>query len=445
MVNIKVDTNKKIKNIKPMHAVGQPPIDIGLNQLETDMLHYLKEANIPYARMHDVGGTFGKNLFVDVPNLFRDFDADENDPDSYDFIFTDKLFEAMMEYGVEPYFRLGVTIENCHGIKAYRIFPPKDPYKWARVCEHIVRHYNEGWANGYHFNIKYWEIWNEPDGDRAAENNDMWRGTAEQYYDLYAATAKRLKECFGDSIKVGGYGSRGLYLGFMRYHEKYSKPHELASWELNEHYHLAFFRGFVERIKRDNIPLDFFSHHSYLPVIWTEQVQKYCEELFDEYGLNDVEIHINEWNTIKKREDRGSSKIAAESAAMMIAMHRTRLQMLCYYDARFNTSMYAGLFNPLTAEPFCTLYSFAAFGELYRLGDEISVEGDGDGLYALAATNGDEKGILITNIGDTKSVTTNLEEGYTVYKIDSDHHMTPVELDYNCLEIAKYQTLFLKK
>ena len=130
---------------------------------------------------------------------------------------------------------------------------------------------------------------------------------------------------------------------------------------------------------------------------------------------------------------------------MMIAMHRTRLQMLCYYDARFNTSMYAGLFNPLTAEPFCTLYSFAAFGELYRLGDEISVEGDGDGLYALAATNGDEKGILITNIGDTKSVTTNLEEGYTVYKIDSDHHMTPVELDYNCLEIAKYQTLFLKK
>lgn len=224
-MNLQFYFEKKTGKIKPMHAVGQPPTDIGLNEIDSSMLRYLKEANIPYSRMHDVGGTFGRNLFVDVPNLFRDFDADENDPESYDFIFTDKLFEALMEYGVEPYFRLGVTIENCHGIKAYRIFPPKDFAKWARICEHIVKHYNEGWANGYHFNIKYWEIWNEPDGDRIVENNDMWRGTAEQFYDLYAVTAKHLKEVFGDSIKIGGYGSRGLYLGFMQFEEKYTSPH----------------------------------------------------------------------------------------------------------------------------------------------------------------------------------------------------------------------------
>ena len=28
----------------------------------------------------------------------------------------------------------------------------------------VIKHYNSGWANGYHYNIKYWEIWNEPDG-----------------------------------------------------------------------------------------------------------------------------------------------------------------------------------------------------------------------------------------------------------------------------------------
>lgn len=443
-MNLQFYFEKKTGKIKPMHAVGQPPTDIGLNEIDSSMLRYLKEANIPYSRMHDVGGTFGRNLFVDVPNLFRDFDADENDPESYDFIFTDKLFEALMEYGVEPYFRLGVTIENCHGIKAYRIFPPKDFAKWARICEHIVKHYNEGWANGYHFNIKYWEIWNEPDGDRIVENNDMWRGTAEQFYDLYAVTAKHLKEVFGDSIKIGGYGSRGLYLGFMQFEEKYTSPHELANWEKNEYYHLEFFRGFVERIKKDNVPFDFFSHHSYLDVGRTERVQRYCEALLEEYGLRDVEIHLNEWNTVKKRETRGSSQSAAESAAMMISMQRTKMQVMCYYDARFNTSMYAGLFNPLTAKPFCTFYSFAAFGELYRLGAEVQVEGWGDGLYALAATNGEEKGILITNIGETKSVTTNLENGYTVYKIDFDNHMTPVELNYNDFEIAKFATLFLK-
>ena len=444
-VKLEFSFDKKMGRIKPMHAVGQPPTDIGLNEIDSSMLHFLQEANIPYSRMHDVGGTFGKNLFVDVPNLFRDFDADENDPDSYDFIFTDKLFEALMEYGVEPYFRLGVTIENCHGIKAYRIFPPKDFAKWARVCEHIVRHYNEGWANGYHFNIKYWEIWNEPDADFVIEDNDMWRGTKEQFYDLYAVTAKHLKECFGDSIKVGGYGCRGLYLGFMRYHEKYSKPHELKPWEIREHYHVEFLKGLLERIKKENIPFDFFSHHSYLSVKLTEQVQRYCEELLDECGFGDVEIHLNEWNTVKSREMRGSSQSAADSAAMMISMQHTRLEMLCYYDARFNTSMYAGLFNPLTAEPFCTLYSFAAFGELYRMGEEIAVEGADDGLYALAAMGGEERGVLITNIGEAKTVTTDLEEGYTVYRIDFEHHMTPVELDYNDFEIAQYETLFLKK
>ena len=44
------------------------------------MMHYLKEAGIPYSRLHDVGGWLGGGLYVDIPNLFPDFDADENDP-----------------------------------------------------------------------------------------------------------------------------------------------------------------------------------------------------------------------------------------------------------------------------------------------------------------------------------------------------------------------------
>ena len=79
-----------------MHAVGQPPMGIGDDGVHGGMMRYLKEANIPYCRMHDVGeGFFGENLYVDVPNLFRDFDADENDPAAYDFAFTDNLFAIM--------------------------------------------------------------------------------------------------------------------------------------------------------------------------------------------------------------------------------------------------------------------------------------------------------------------------------------------------------------
>ena len=67
--------------------------------------------------------------------------------------------------------------------------PPEDAAKWARICANIVRHYNEGWADGFHYGITYWEIWNEPDNEESIELNNMWKGTKEQYYDLYAATA----------------------------------------------------------------------------------------------------------------------------------------------------------------------------------------------------------------------------------------------------------------
>ena len=45
--------------IKPMHAVGRPPTWISDDGINDSMLHYLAEANIPYSRMHDVGGHFG--------------------------------------------------------------------------------------------------------------------------------------------------------------------------------------------------------------------------------------------------------------------------------------------------------------------------------------------------------------------------------------------------
>ena len=135
-MKLTVDFSKALGKIKAMHAVGQPPF-LGMT---FDNFKYLSAAHIPYSRLHDVGGAYGKGVFVDIPNLFRDFDADENDPGSYDFAFTDALLGALMEYGVKPFFRLGVTIENFRNIRAYRIYPPKDFAKWARICEHVIRH-----------------------------------------------------------------------------------------------------------------------------------------------------------------------------------------------------------------------------------------------------------------------------------------------------------------
>ncbi len=105
---VKVDFAQTVGPVRPIHGVGQPPMIGALKNWS--MMHYLKEAGIPYSRLHDVGGWLGGGLYVDIPNLFPDFDADENDPANYRFAFTDSLLKALEANGVEPFFRLGVTI-----------------------------------------------------------------------------------------------------------------------------------------------------------------------------------------------------------------------------------------------------------------------------------------------------------------------------------------------
>ena len=122
MNHITIDFDRSVGAVKRMHAVNNVryvPIDT-LGGLER-----LAEANIPYSRLHDTGGLFGGSRYVDIVNVFPNFDADENDPASYDFAFTDVLLSSMCEKGIKPFYRLGTTIENYHNIKAYNILPAK--------------------------------------------------------------------------------------------------------------------------------------------------------------------------------------------------------------------------------------------------------------------------------------------------------------------------------
>jgi len=435
-MKLSVNFEKALGSIKPMHAVGQPPF-LGM---DFSYFRYLKAANIPYSRLHDVGGAYGKNIFVDIPNIFRDFDADENDEASYDFAFTDILLDELMKAGAKPYFRLGVTIENYAKIRAYRVYPPKDFHKWARIAEHIIRHYNEGWANGFRYDIEYWEIWNEPDSG-PGDVSQMWFGTMEQYFDLYKITAKHLKDTFGDSIKVGGYAACGLYA--MRNGALEAEDKEALSYhEKRTLYWHKFFHAFFEMLKTDRPPMDFFSYHSYDTVENTLFYQDYIEKKLEEAGYGHVEIHNNEWNTHHEVETMGTAAAAAHTAAMMCALQDTKLSMLMYYDARIGASLYSGMFDPRWRRPFVTYDAFLAFGTLYALGTQAEVKGAEDGLYATAATDGKENAILLANIGEAKEVSLNLSGKYYAYAALDDTRMKPVELDPSCFTVEKETFVF---
>ena len=407
-MNITADFNVITGRVKPMHGIGQPPT-IGQS---TAMFHYLRDAGIPYSRLHDVGGRLGGGVYVDIPNIFRDFDADENDPNSYDFVFTDWLMEQLIRQDCEPFFRLGVTIENAHMMKSYNIYPPKDPHKWARICEHIIRHYNQGWANGYRWGIEYWEIWNEPDDCWKEETSAMWKGTKEQYFELYSITANHLKKCFGSTIRVGGYASCGFYAMDSDPDYDGMGGREAAKFE---EFFIQFFREFLLYISSEEhrAPLDFFSWHTYADVKTAIRHAQYCRRVLDNFGFTNTEDILNEWNTTHDRYGRSTLLAAARVLAMMIAMQKQSPSMLCFYDGRLGPSEYGGLFNPDTWEPYPAYYAMKAFNDAYRLGFAGDAVSDNEDVYVMAAAdrgvNGGKAVLLIANLsGKDQNVTLDL-------------------------------------
>ncbi|MBQ4268570.1 MAG: hypothetical protein IJB97_02845 [Clostridia bacterium] len=398
MVNISIDTKKVVKGMKAMHAGGQPPLG-GANQ--TEYIHYITEAGIPFSRLHDVGGYFGGGRYVDIPNVFRNFDADENDPDSYDFAFTDFLLKVLVDANVEPYYRLGITIENFVNIKAYHTAPPKDYHKWARICEHVIRHYTEGWANGFYYNIRYWEIWNEPEGVPVEHGDEkaMWSGTAEQFFELYDVAAKHLKACF-PHIKIGGYGSVG-FNAVAPLETIDPETHQKVTVEPNaaEKWWLQFFYDFFAYIKERNTPIDFFSWHSYNTAWRIAKMDAWLHETLQEMGYGDIETHLNEWNPCYHNT---LHKNAAMIAATMIALQHGHTDVCCIYDMKTTSGPWAPLFDLNTHKPKHGYYSMVAFNTLYQLKNQVQTTCDEEKLYVLGASDGNRHAMMIANVSGAR-------------------------------------------
>jgi len=415
MAVIKVDFSKRIGTVKPLHGVGQAPFTM----TDYSMIRYLKEAGVPFSRLHDVGGAFGGNVYVDIPNLFRDFDADPYDPANYDFTFTDLLLSALVENGVEPFFRLGVTIEGFSHIKYYRIAPPKDFHKWAVICEHVVRHYNEGWADGFRFNIRYWEIWNEPENNHDINHNNMWRGTKEEFFRLYEVAAKHLKACFPE-IKVGGYGSCGFY-------DLTGRPSVNTGSNARYEYLMQFYLEFLESLKRSGAPLDFFSWHNYEWIQPTPIYANFVRKSLDEAGFTEAESICDEW--MANTGDKGTAKHAAYITGMILAMQDLPVDSAMAYDGRCGMSIYSVFFDGATRKPYPAYYGLKAFNELYQRKNQVCAENSAPGVYACAAMDADGYLVIVNETPEAVPLELSMDrEVDACFRIDDNCFLEPCAL-----------------
>jgi len=386
---MKVNFEKACSKVKPMHATNNGPVVL-LRDVEMGTLHpfnnnlqAFKDAGIPYARTHDTAfyHRFGLEHTVDVYYVFPNFDADPTDPNNYDFACTDQYVQGCYLANTEVFYRLGHRIE--HEIKKYGTLPPKDFKKWAIICEHIIRHYTEGWADGFHFNMTYWEIWNEPDlTGPAGMSSPTWGGTKEEFFEFYHIAATHLKQCF-PHLKIGGPA--------------------LA-------YDLQWAEAFLSQLKA---PLDFFSWHSYTNrVEYMVELGQKVRTLLDRYGFTQAESILNEWNYVSgwtdddivySHDQRGKVKGAAFSAAAMCACQYSSVDMLMYYDARPN-EFWNGMFDDtVVGRVLKGYYPFPMFHALYALGTCVETEGEQVGSYLCAAKNDTQAAVLVTHFNDDDS------------------------------------------
>ncbi|MBR2506496.1 MAG: hypothetical protein IKB70_06195 [Bacilli bacterium] len=399
-MNVKIDYDTIVNKIKIMHAVNNGPVkQPGAEQVRSNFEDF-KRAKIPYVRNHDASFTeeYGAEHTVDIVAIFPDFNKDPYDPNSYDFQFTDEYTKIIIDAGSKVFYRLGNKIE--HGSKKYGIVVPADYQKWAVICEHIIRHYNEGWANGFYYNIEYWEIWNEADGIALDGTRPNWTGNNQDYFDMYVVAARHLKNCF-PNLKIGGPA-------------------------LTSAGSLEFANGLLTAIKQNGVevPLDFFSYHMYHKnpqVVKTDA--KIAKDLLHSYGFDSTEIILNEWNYLEDWTVNFISTIqsiigikgAAFQMAVMTEGQNSPIDMMMYYTAQ--PSCFNGLFDYYTFKPLKGYYAILLFSALYDLGSQVLSNSDDKDLYVLSAVNGKKSQTVLTYYDQeekrqNESVVLNLPKSY---------------------------------
>lgn len=382
-----VDAGKVSGQIRSFQGLnGQPtPIMDGLPNL----VDQYKDLHVDFVRTHDfMGPTELDTQFVnDDPLLkwlvpiteqraklvaagnasiiFPDWSADAEKAESYRFGPTDKVIEAIRDSGAEVYYRVGRSFGGNRE-------PPADFDKFADVVKHIAMHYNQGWANGFHDNIRYWEFWNEPEL--------FWSGTPEQFYSLYEKTARALKSV-DSSLKVGG-DAKAFPMDKGPYRE-----------------------GFLDYCAAHKLPLDFYSWHTYADgsndPYDAVRIGKEIRALLDEKGFKNAESILSEWNLSADFTDGEKTVLQGAVNAAYISAVLTYLQDSAIDHAEFyrGDATWMGLFGT-HREYFKTAYAFKAMSTMLETPQRLELTGgDTFGFAALAGRSPDGKTVrvLISN------------------------------------------------
>lgn len=369
------DSNFENKQkIKPLNGMGNGPLYwYQNNRFHIDWQTAFQDLNIPIIRYHDVEFTNEKNNeAVNISKIFPNFHADASLPESYNFKATDSLLSAVNRIGAKVIFRLGENIKN-EWYFAGDNTPPADFKKWACVAERIIAHYEDGWNNGYYYTNILWEVWNEPD------NKSCWNGTIEQYCEFYKIVCQHI---------LSKHPSIDISPAYAVHQKNRLKIYQCISEN-----RLRISHCFVHKYFHD------FSSGQEMADMLQQELQY--------YNLH-ADLILDEWNywAPDGKMEKTYDFIQSQQGAAWTAKQLIHLQAIdelkgaVYYASDmpgFWTGLYKLNYKTKNIDLLPTYEVFKYYGELYRLGNEILLESLPKDIYALAAYNGNEIGIMVVN------------------------------------------------
>ena len=348
---ITVDFASVTGRIKPLHGMCNGPLSPG-----TDLGDLFTKMGVPCVRFADAGGK-QSGLYVNVSSIFGDASADEYDPKNYRFAPTDTLLRAAAKSGARIVYRLG----ESDGGFGYSL--PQNPEKWTRVCVNIIRHYNDGWADGMQLGLRDFEIWAKPDTMQDVNNAAV--------FGFYEKVAHGIKS-YNPDLQVGG-------MGFADYG--------------------VMAREFVKYCKKKQTPLDFVSICAYgtapdSALAGASKLSAYLQKS----DMAHLPVYVSEWNCYAedgtwlspadkqaRYELLHSLPGAVFCASVLLKMqHIQGVESATYYDAQPELSPLCGICDRFgnVSKP---AHAFRAFDALYSQGDEAFCDVQGSGVQAVAS------------------------------------------------------------
>ena len=284
----------------------------------------------------------------------------------FEFHSSDDTFRSIVDNGFEPYLRLGDSSSNATPPTVSQ-FP-----NWEQAALQVIRHYREGAMNGFTSNLRYIEIWNEPN------NQSFWPppNTSADYFKLYTETAALLKAAI-PALIVGGpaIGSSGCTSTTGQ----------------------AYTRSFLDAVRAANAPLDFFSWHLYsnAPDDYVTCAKFYRTEL-DTRGFTSTVQIVSEWNTATSGLSnaeiinvRAMARGAAINTAGWINMQTAGVSQEMFYrgpEPTTDDGAFYGMFYG-SGTPKKVGYAAQLWNTISQYPTRLSMSGGASNFYALAASS----------------------------------------------------------